>query len=124
MSRVTPAEVKSIVDTNLDNATLQTWIDGASVIVTASEACIGDNGVLKQVELYLSAHLVAMLDPSLRGFVVKEGPAGFQTTYANPVVVRDSIDGTPFGTMANSLSNGCLAGSTDRAVSLCSLGGY
>ena len=124
MSRVTPAEVKLIVPTELSDPVVQIWIDSANTIVTANSECIGgDEDLLTQVELYLSAHLVAMLDPALRGFVTKEGPPGFETTYSNPMTIKNNIDGTPYGTTANMLSNGCLASTSDRSISLCALGG-
>lgn len=124
MSRVAASEVKLLVNTSLSDPIVQTWIDGASTVVNANAECIGsDEEVLTQVELYLSAHFVAMLDPALRGFVTKEGPPGFETTYSNPMTIKNNIDSTPYGTTANMLSNGCLASTSDRSISLCALGG-
>lgn len=122
MSRVTPSEVKAIVATSLDDAVVQVWIDGAHSVVNSVSGCVGsDEALLKQVELYLSAHMVAMLDPALRGFITKEGPSGFETSYSNPVSVKNCIDGTPWGMTANMLSNGCLANTSDKAASACFL---
>jgi hypothetical protein len=122
MSRVTPEEVKAIVTTSLTDPVIQVWIDGANAIVNESADCIGnDEAILTQVELYLSAHLVAMLDPELRGFVTKEKLDVFETTYSNPVTIKNNIDNTPYGTMANRLSNGCLANIDDKAVSFFSV---
>jgi hypothetical protein len=110
MSRVTPAEVTSIVATSLSDSVVQLWIDAASAIVDTHADCIGGTeALLTQVELYLSAHMVAMLSADTRGFISEEGPAGFTTKYSNPVKMQGIIESTPFGMTANMLSNGCLA---------------
>ena len=121
MSRVTPTEVKAIITTALTDPTVQVLIDGANTIVTANANCIGgDEALLTQVELYLSAHFVGMLDPSIRGFVTKEKLSDtFEVSYSNPVVLKNTIDNTPYGTMANRLSNGCLTNIDDKLASVC-----
>lgn len=108
-TRVTPAEVKAIVTTSLDDPTVQIWIDGANTTVTANASCIGgDEALLTQVELFLSAHFVGMLNPKTRGFTTKRKIDTFETTYSNPVALKETIDNTPWGTTANMLSGGCL----------------
>jgi len=122
--RVTPTEVREIIETTLADPVMQVWIDGANTIVTGNSACIaGDDALLKQVELFLSAHLIGMLDPAIRGFISKEKLDIFETTYSDPVTIKNNIDGTPYGTQANRLSNGCLADIDDRSITLFSLGG-
>lgn len=119
MSRVTPAEVKEIVTTNLDDTVVQVWIDGAHSIVNANAECIGsDEVLLTQVELYLSAHFVAMLSASTRGFVTKRKVDTFETSYSNPVVLSNTIDQTPYGQTANMLSGGCLASVSDKKATV------
>jgi hypothetical protein len=120
MSRVTPEQVKAIIDTSLDDPVIQVWIDAANTIVNANADCIGgDEALLTQVELYLSAHFVGMLDPEIRGFVTKEKLEVFETTYSNPVSIKNNIDNTPYGTTANMLSNGCLANTSDKSAEVC-----
>lgn len=124
MSRVTPTEVKEIVSTTLDDSVVQVWINGAHTIVNDNADCIGaEESVLKQVELFLSAHFVAMLDPELRGFVTKEKLDVFETSYSNPVKLSETIDNTPYGTAANMLSGGCLVSSSKRVCKILALGG-
>jgi len=125
MSRVTPTEVKAIVSTTLTDTITQVWIDAANTVVTANSVCIaGDAALLTQIELYLSAHFVAMLDASTRGYVTKDKIAGaFEIEYSDPAAIANSIDNTTYGTTANMLSKGCLANTSDRAISLCALGG-
>lgn len=124
MSRVTPDEVKEIVSTELTDSVVQVWIDGANTIVDDNASCIGgDEALLTQVELFLSAHFVGMLDPQTRGFITKDSVDGFETTYSNPVKLANIIDRTPYGTTANMLSGGCLTSTTKQAAKLFSLGG-
>jgi hypothetical protein len=122
MSRVTPTEVKVIIETPLTDPVIQIWIDGANTVVTANAECIGgDETLLTQVELFLSAHFVGMLDPGVRGFVSKEKTEELETSFSNPVTLSNMIDNTPYGTMANRLSDGCLANIDDRATTLFSV---
>jgi len=124
MSRVTPSEVQAIVTTKLSDPVIQVWIDGANTIVTNNSSCIGgDNDLLTQVELFLSAHYSAMLKPKTRGYETKRRIDVFETTYSNPAVIKNMIDNTHYGTTANQLSNGCLASISDKAISFMSLGG-
>ena len=118
MSRVTPEEVKAIIDTDLSDAVVQIWIDAANTIITANAECIGgDEALLTQVELFLSAHNIGMLDPNVRNQIKKEGPDGFQTEFMQSANVSDElINSTVYGQQANRLSNGCLANVDDRAV--------
>jgi len=119
MSRVTPTEVKAIVSTSLDDSVVQVWIDGANTIINSKSECIGgDEAKLKQIELMLSAHFVGMLDPEIRGFVTKEKLDVFETTYSNPVTLKNNIDNTTYGTTANMLSGGCLASINDKVASV------
>lgn len=109
MSRVTPAEVKAIVATTLDDATIQLWIDGSSTIVDRNAPCIGgDEALLTKVELYLSAHNVDLNSGTNKGQITKQKLDVLETTYAAAPVVRDSIESTRYGVMANQLAGGCL----------------
>lgn len=121
MSRVTPEEVKEVVITNLTDPVIQIWIDGASSIVDDNSDCINSDN-LTQVELFLSAHFVGMLDPEVRGFVTKEKLDVFETTYSNPVKLSSIIDNTPYGTTANMLADGCLTNTTKQVTKFLSLG--
>jgi len=118
-SRVTPAEVKAILTTTLTDPVIQTWIDAANAAVNDNAACIGgDDALLKQVELYLSAHFVGMLDPGIRGFISKEKTEELETSYSNPAGVSELINSTVYGQTANMLSKGCLANVADKASSV------
>ena len=118
-SRVTPAEVKAIITTTLTDAIVQVWIDAANAVVNSIIPCVGsDEVMLTQIELFLSAHNVGMLDPAVRGFVTKEKLDVFETTYANPAITKDLISSTVYGQTANRISNGCLTNVDDKASSV------
>jgi len=123
MSRVTPTEVIALVATKLSDTIVQVWINAANTIVTENQDCISASK-LTQVELYLSAHFVAMLDPSKRGAVTSEAIPDFKTTYASSVAMsKELINSTVWGQTANMLSGGCLASVSKEAISFGSLGG-
>lgn len=122
-SRVTPAEVKAIVTTLLADSIVQIWIDAANSIVNDHEECInGDATLLTQIELYLSAHLVDLLDTTVGGAVTKDKFGPIETTYAQNAASGE-INSTVYGNTANMLSKGCLGDVDDTAVSFASLGG-
>jgi hypothetical protein len=124
MSRVTPAEVTAIVETTLTDTIVQIWIDAASEIVDQKADCIGasDTDLLKQVELYLSAHMVAMLPTGGSGGVVsREKFDVMETTYVTASIDK-LIDSTVYGQTANQLSGGCLSDINDQKASFASIG--
>ncbi len=68
MARVTEADVKQIITTTLDP--IDNFIETAHIIVNANLAnnpsCALSEDELKQIELYLSAHLIALTDGTSR----------------------------------------------------------
>lgn len=110
MSRNTPAELKVVIpNTNLDDTTLQAFLDAASLIVDQIEEGCGSDlsqDRLKEVELYLAAHYAASADPSIS--VKQEKFENASKTY-NTASMGQGVLGTPYGNIANVLSNGCLA---------------
>lgn len=109
MSRVTPAEVKAIVETTLTDPVIQVWIDAAGSIVTKNADCIGGTEeLLTQVELNLSAHLITISSAATRGVVTKEKLGPLETEYSSGMVIKNSVESTPYGIAANMLAGGCL----------------
>lgn len=108
-SRVTPTEVKAIVATTLADPIVQTWIDAANAVVNENSSCIGgDDALLTQVELYLSAHFIALVDPGLDSSrVSKEKTEELETDF-NVAKLMGNVNDTVYGTTANMLSKGCL----------------
>ncbi len=111
MARVTPTEVKVVIPTTLTDPVIQVWIDSANVIVDSAAACInGDEALLTKVELFLSSHFVALVDPdadSSKSSIKQEKTQDITTTY-NTAELKNNINDTVYGRAANSLSKGCL----------------
>ena len=119
-SRVTPTEVKVIIETTLADAVVQIWIDAANAIVNDQSACIGgDEALLTQVELYLSAHFVALVDPESDRSRVKSEKLknDFSITY-NAATLENNINDTAYGKTANMLANGCLIQTTQAKATV------
>jgi hypothetical protein len=113
MSRVTPAEVKELTSTTLTDQIVQLWIDAADSIITSKAECIGkDDAGLAQISLYLSAHFVAMLDPTNTGQITKTKIDVFETSFNESGLSTELINKTPYGATANMLSVGCLLSTT------------
>ena len=112
MSRATPAEVRAIpLVTSLTDGEIQGWLDVAFTIVESKKSCIGtDEDTLKNVELYLTAHFITMLNPGGGGsLVTSEKTKELATTYATQKEVAESINSTVYGNAANALASGCLS---------------
>lgn len=93
MARVTGAEVKEIIDTTLTAAECASFITAANLVVTDRLANSGLSAAhKKEVERWLTAHLIYMRDPKLRS--EKIGDA--QDTYDKPVVGQN-LQASPYG---------------------------
>ena len=72
-TRVSPADVKEIKETDLADNVVQVWINAANAIVTAAIGCIGDDeDLLTQIELFLSAHFIELLEPGSGSRIKRE----------------------------------------------------
>lgn len=64
MARVTGREVKGIIQTRFDEIEVEPFVDTAHVLVDTHLAGAGlSEELLKQIELWLAAHLIAIDDP-------------------------------------------------------------
>ena len=110
-ARVTIAEVKVVIGTTLTDPVIQVWIDASNTVVNQAADCInGDEALLKQIELFLSSHFVALIDPdsdASNSQIKSEKIESVSFTYATAELSRN-INDTPYGQTANFLSNGCL----------------
>ena len=122
MARVTAAEVKLIIETDLPDATVDAFIDSATKLVDqyiADATCHGTDS-LKQVELWLSAHLLSIRDKALSS--EKLGDA--QDTQRAPGVLLKGLDSSFWGQMARAFDcSGTLADSGKRGVQVVTFGG-
>lgn len=125
MARVIVAEVRVILpaSTQLTDAQIQAAIDAATCVVDEVEATCGAHlsaACLAQVELYLSAHFAAVTENTLSIVSETDPCCGGQATYG--FKFGEGVKGTPFGIMANTLSQGCLAEFDKQPVSFHSIG--
>lgn len=122
MTRVSPAEVKEIKETDLSTTVIQIWIDAANTIVTAAISCIGSGeSLLTQVELFLSAHFIELLEPGSGSRIKREKTKNMEVEYAIKEVA-DEISETVYGRAANKLSRGCLKNLDKASIALLSVG--
>lgn len=113
MARTTPEEVRAINGSTLDDASIQPFIDTATVIIDSVVACANtDEETLKQAETWLTCHLMAI---SSTGTGAGRGTAKAQESfdmYSITWAVGNSTGGgvlsTNYGSTANMLVNGCL----------------
>ena len=109
MARVTATEVKVITpNTGTSDATIDATIEAANVMVNRIAAGCAKgltDDELKQVELYLSAHLITVSDP---GSSVSEEKFEGSSRKFNTAKQGEGVLGSPFGKTANMLSGGCL----------------
>ena len=104
MPRVTDAEVKAIIDTERDVAP---FIETASLIVDEDVSGNGPSVArLRQIELYLAAHFVAITEE--RGGLISSATGAGKETYANNF--KEGLRSTRYGQQAMSLdTSGSLA---------------
>ena len=99
MARVTEAEVKKIVSTTLTNEEITPFLTAANVLITDILTNEGyGNSLLKEIEKWLAAHLVAIRDPQIEKEKIGEVDATYQgktglglnhTSYGQQVMVLD-----------------------------------
>jgi len=123
--RTDVAKVRAILPatTSLTDAQIQAAIDAAVCIVDeAAVSCSShlSDDCLLQVETYLAAHFAAVTENTLSLSSEKDACTGSSATYG--FKFGEGIKGTPFGQMANTLSNGCLAEFDKQPVNFFSIG--
>jgi hypothetical protein len=112
-ARVSAIEVRVILPatTTLTDPQIDAAITAATLIVDElSLSYCGDGlsaDILKQIELYLSAHFCAVTENTLTLSSETDACTGSSAKYG--FKFGDGVKGTPFGQMANTLSSGCLA---------------
>lgn len=125
MARVTVEEARVVLPagTTLTDPQIQAAIDAATCTVDAiAESCGAglSEACLKQVELYLSAHYAAATENTLSLSSEKDACCDSSAVYG--FKFGPGVMGTPFGQMANTLSQGCLAEMDKRPVGFHSIG--
>ncbi len=123
-NRVTGSEVKAIINTSLTDAQVEPFITSANVVVTGRCSSYYTDAEMKEIEKWLSAHLVSIRDPS-RSAVIEQDADGpsqkYQLTSKSPV----GLATTPYGQQVLVMDyQGKLAdlGATSRTSSITSVG--
>jgi len=99
-SRVNATEVKEIIDTTLSDVIVTSFIDMASRFIDEILSPTGhglDALRLADVELWLSAHFVAMRDQD-EGMTTQQGAGDANTTYSG--AFGKGLESTRYGQMA------------------------
>lgn len=101
--RVTDADVRGIIDTTLSDLT--PFINTAHLVVDGNLLNEGySDDILTSIELWLSAHYVAVQDPRVKSEALGDGS---QTNYGNAAM---GFNFTPYGQQVLALdSSGILA---------------
>lgn len=97
-NRCTGGEVKNVITTAKTAAQVEFYITAANLIVT--DAVGGESlsdATLKEIEIYLSAHMVSMDDPS----IVREKTGDSEATYHGKSDM--GLDFSPYGQMVKLL---------------------
>lgn len=121
MTRVTESEVRQIITTELDP--IDNFIETASLIVDVNLAnnpsCALSEAELKQIELYLSAHLIALTDGTARQ-AMSERLGDASISYGGQL--GEGLKYTQYGQMVLTLDRcGVLANLGKQKVKLFSL---
>ncbi|MHA2067165.1 MAG: hypothetical protein ACXABY_22585 [Candidatus Thorarchaeota archaeon] len=99
MARVQDAEVKEIVTTKLEDVTA--FITSANLLVTD---LLGDSGLsderLKEIERWLSAHLVSMNDSGVRAVEEEVGRSRRRVGEATRQILGEGLKLTRYGQQA------------------------
>lgn len=113
MSRTTPADVKQLTGSTLDNCTVQSFINTSYIIINKSQACANvDDDTLEEAEKYLAAHLMTLTTGgggAENASVTSESIDSQSISYGISQISGQGILATSYGQTANMLMNGCLA---------------
>lgn len=124
MARVTIADVRNLLpNSNLTDEQIQFAIDSATLMVDQIASGCASNlseDQLAKIELYLTAHLCTPMDQSLS--LAEEKFEGSMVKYSSHRFAGTGILSTTYGTMANTLSNGCLTNLDRRKAKLYAVG--
>lgn len=127
MSTITISQVRAIlpVSTGLLDPQIQAAIDAACCIVERiATGCASHltSECIDQIAIYLSAHFSAVTENTLSISKETDACCGSEMTYG--FKFGKGIDGTPFGQMANLLSDGCLAQQQKMKAMLYTIGSH
>ena len=126
-TRATPEDVRAINGSTLDDAAIQPFIDTAHILVDSVLICANTTeDVLTQAEAWLSAHLmsVSSIGSSDGGGSSKSSESFdlYSITWGVSMATGSGVLATNYGSVANTLLNGCLA-AKDKSKALIDMSG-
>jgi hypothetical protein len=100
MARTSPTEVKKIIETDMGDTDIQSYIDSATAFLDATPiaSSLGST-LLEQIEKWITAHLMA----STREQMVKTGKGGPSSATFYGYGEGKGLEHTPYGQQAVSL---------------------
>lgn len=113
--RTTADKVKKIIETELDDSTIESYIEGASTLVTSilGQAGLG-SALLAEIERWMTAHFIAA---TRERQTVKEEAGGAKVQYTGEFA--KGLNSTSYGQNAIAMDiSGELAMLGDRAVTI------
>lgn len=127
MARTTEARAREILPTatTLTTTQIDAAIESATCLVDQiAGGCAAHltDPCLERVETYLAAHFAAVTENTLSLQSETDPCSGGSVRYG--FKFGTGINGTPYGQMANMLSNGCLAELEKRPAGLYSIGAH
>ena len=125
MPRASEADVRKVLPTSTQLTTDQINMAITSANCVVDQIATGcashlNDGCLKQIEIYLSAHYAAATENTLTLKSEKDGCSDASVVYG--FQFGEGVKGTPFGLNANMLSGGCLAEMDKQPVRFFSIG--
>jgi len=100
MARTTATEVKKIIETDMSDPEIQSYIDSATAFIDAAPiATTLGSTLLEQIEKWLTAHLMA----ASREQMVKQGKGGPSSATFYGYGEGKGLEHTPYGQQAISL---------------------
>ena len=113
MARVTATEVRVIITTSLLDTAIDAYIVIANTMVTNTVTCGLSAAVLKEIERWMTAHLISITKERL---AVKKRLGEAEITYAN--IYGDGFKSTTYGQMVLQLDTcGGFANLGKKAIS-------
>jgi hypothetical protein len=115
-ARTTAAEVKDIIDTDLTDPVIDSYIAGASALVTqvlGTETSLSDE-IKEEIERWLTAHMIATTKERV---AKREGAGGANIEYAGEF--GKGLESTSYGQMVLTLdTSGKMSALASRAASI------
>lgn len=127
--RTTPAQVRAITGSTLDDTSIDPFIEAANILVdrTVANGCASSlsDETLTTAETFLASHLLANSgagESGGGGIKTKEQFENYQVEFQR-AMAGDGLLGSQYGMTANALLNGCLIDLDKRQAGIVFFGG-